>query len=542
MTPDRWQRIELLYHSALERDAEQRGAFLADACQADEELRLAVEDLLLSRKDPLLDHPVWEAAPSLIEDPPLLPLRPGAQLGPYLIEARLGSGGMGEVYRASDPRLRRAVALKVAFARFSERSVREARVVAALNHPNICHIYDVGPNFLVMELVEGTTLTERLRQGPLPLDEALAIARQIGDALEAAHEKGIVHRDIKPGNIKIRPDGTVKVLDFGLAKVTGGAPAPGNPETSPTLTAEQETRPGSILGTAAYMAPEQVRGQVVDKRADIWAFGVVLYEMLTGQRLFKGDTVTDILAAVLTREPEWNRVPRAALRLLRLCLEREPRQRLRDIGDARFVLGAEAQTAVPPPAGNLPWKVATAALAIVVAVALAFLWPSARRSALPVLKLSVDLGDDAALTPLESESMALSPDGSRIVYVVGQQLRSSQLVLRRLDQLTAAPLAGTDGARSPFFSPDGKSIAFFADGKLKKTDASGGATVTLCDAPSPREGSWGDDDAIVFAPSNKSGLWRVPSSGGAPQEVTKLDPQNPTATPKCCRAAARCCS
>jgi len=463
----------------------------------------------------------------LIEDSTLLPLGPGAQLGPYRIEAPLGSGGMGEVYRASDPRLRRAVALKVAFARFNERSVREARVVAALNHPNICHIYDVGPNYLVMELVEGPTLAERLRQGPLSLDEALAIARQIGDALEAAHEKGIVHRDLKPGNIKIRPDGTVKVLDFGLAKVTEGALAAGNPENSPTVTIEQETRPGSVLGTAAYMAPEQARGQAVDKRADIWAFGVVLYEMLAGQRLFQGDTVTDILAAVLTREPEWNRVPPVAQRLLRLCLEREPRQRLRDIGDARFLLEAGAQTAVPPPARNLPWKVATAALAIVVVVALASLWLSTRRAAPPVLRLSVDLGEDAALSPVESASMALSPDGSRIVFVVGQQqLRSSQLALRRLDQSTATPLAGTDGARSPFFSPDGKSIAFFADGKLKKTDAAGGAAVTLCDAPSPREGSWGEDDAIIFAASNKGGLWRVPSSGGAPQEVTKLDPQN----------------
>ncbi len=452
-----------------------------------------------------------------------MPIPVGTRLGPYEILAAIGAGGMGEVYRANDPRLHRDVAIKIAGAQFSERSAREARLVAALNHPNICHIYDVGPNFLVMELVEGPTLAERLQQGPVPLDEALGIARQIGDALEAAHEKGIVHRDLKPGNIKIRPDGTVKVLDFGLAKVTEEASSAGSPENSPTLTLEQVTRAGTVVGTAAYMAPEQARGRPVDKRADIWAFGVVLYEMLAGQRLFKGETVSDTLAAVLTKEPEWNCVPPGTERLLRRCLERDPKQRLRDIGDARFLLEDDLRKSIPASQSHLPWKIGTGALAVVSVIALISLWLFTRRAAPSVLRLSVDLGEDAALAPRRGASMALSPDGSRLVFVMGQQIVKSRLAVRRLEQPKAAPLAGTDGAEAPFFSPDGKSIAFFADGKLKKMDAGGGAPVTLCDAPSQREGSWGEDDNIVFAATNHGGLWRVASSGGTPQVVTELD-------------------
>jgi len=452
-----------------------------------------------------------------------MPISVGDRLGPYEILAALGAGGMGEVYRANDPRLHREVAIKVAAAQFSERSAREARLVAALNHPNICHLYDVGPNYLVMELVEGPTLAERLQHGRAPLDEALDIARQIAEALEAAHEKGIVHRDLKPGNIKIRPDGTVKVLDFGLAKAVDEVSPAGTPENSPTETLEQATRTGVILGTAAYMAPEQARGKPVDKRADIWAFGVVLYEMLTGQRLFKGETVTDTLAAVLTREPEWNRVPPVAERLLRRCLERDPKQRLRDIGDPRFLLEDALSQALPASRRNWPWKIGTAALAIVSAIVLLFLWTSTRHAAPSLLRLSVDLGEDAAVTPRRGATMALSPDGSRLVFITGQQITQPRLAVRRLDQPKAVPLAGTGGAESPFFSPDGKWIAFFADGKLKKIDAGGGASVTLCDAPSPREGSWGDDDNIVFAATSLSGLWRVLASGGTPQVVTELD-------------------
>src|SRR5262245_33914183 len=263
-----------------------------------------------------------------------MPLSIGTRLGPYEILAPLGAGGMGEVYRARDPRMGREVAIKVSAERFSERFSREVHAVAALNHSNICHLYDVGPNYLVMELVEGLTLDERMAAGAIPLEESLAIVRQIAEALEAAHEKVIIHRDLKPTNIKITPDGVVKVLDFGLAKMAEQTSSAANPELSPTLTVQQATRAGVILGTAAYMSPEQARGKTVDKRADIWAFGVVLYEMLTGRRLFDGESVTDTLAAVLSKEPDWNGVPVKAQPLLRSCLDKDPKRRLRDIGDA----------------------------------------------------------------------------------------------------------------------------------------------------------------------------------------------------------------
>ncbi len=375
-----------------------------------------------------------------------MPLTSGDHLGPYEILAAIGAGGMGEVYQAHDPRLHRDVAIKVAAAQFSERSAREARLIAALNHPHICQIYDVGPNYLVMELIEGPTLSERLRQGPLPVAEAFDIARQVGEALEAAHEKGIVHRDLKPGNIKIRPDGTVKVLDFGLAKATEETSSPGSADPSPTITLEQATRTGTVLGTAAYMAPEQARGKPVDKRADIWAFGVVLYEMLSGRRLFSGETISDTLAAVLTREPEWTHVPPRAEPLLRRCLQRDPKQRLRDIGDARFLLEETPAPVAPITAARArPWKIAAAALALIAAIAMVAAWRLTSHTAPPVLRLSVDLGDDAAIRPHRGSPIALSPDGSQLVFTIGMPLDKQRLAIRRLDQTKAVPLANTDG-------------------------------------------------------------------------------------------------
>ncbi len=264
-----------------------------------------------------------------------MPLSAGEKLGPYEILAPIGAGGMGEVYRAHDSRLRRDVAIKVSAERFSERFEKEARAIASLNHPNVCTLHDVGPNYLVMELVEGETLADRIKQGAIPLDEALAIAKQIAFALEAAHEKGITHRDLKPGNIILKPDGTVKVLDFGLAKM-GGTPT-AQSDHSPTLTIGA-TQAGVILGTAAYMAPEQARGKEVDRRADIWAFGVVLYEMVTGQKLFKGEDLSDTLASVIKEVPKLDRVPAKVQRLLRSCLEKDPKQRLQAIGDWRLLL------------------------------------------------------------------------------------------------------------------------------------------------------------------------------------------------------------
>src|SRR6478672_10804360 len=288
-----------------------------------------------------------------------MPLTAGTNLGPYEILSQLGVGGMGEVYRARDPRLGRDVAIKVSAEKFNERFEREAKVVASLNHPNICALYDVGPNYIVMELVEGEE-----PKGPMALEDALQICRQIAAALEAAHEKGIVHRDLKPANIKVTPTGTVKVLDFGLAKVNALTPASGNPEESPTISMHA-TQAGMILGTAGYMAPEQAKGKPADKRADIWAFGVVMHELLTGQRMFMGETVTDTLAAVVLSEPKLADAPVQVQRLLKRCLEKDPQKRLRDIGDAMALLEEEASppsvaaiAAPPSRIGKLAWVVA----------------------------------------------------------------------------------------------------------------------------------------------------------------------------------------
>ena len=296
----------------------------------DSDLRREVLSLLANH-EPTSDSQPWAAAAAakLIDSP--ASLEPGQCLGPYRIESFLAAGGMGAVYRATDTRLHREVAIKVSSARFTERFEREARVIASLNHPNICQLHDVGPNYLVMEYVEGETL-----KGPLQLDEAMPIIRQLIDGIEAAHDRNIVHRDLKPANIKITPAGLVKILDFGLAKASAPEPE-GNPETSPTLTMGG-TVAGKVLGTAAYMAPEQARGKTADKRSDVWSFGVVVYELLTGKRTFQGESVVETLGAVIHQEPDWGAVPERARRLLRWCLEKDPKQRLHAIGDARRVL------------------------------------------------------------------------------------------------------------------------------------------------------------------------------------------------------------
>src|SRR5262245_31535101 len=338
-----------------------------------------------------------------------MPLPPGNRLGPYEIVAPLGAGGMGEVYRARDPRMGREVAVKVSAERFSDRFEREVRAVAALNHANICQVHDVGPSYLVMELVDGPTLADRIQQGAIPLDEALTIGRQIGDALEAAHEKGIIHRDLKPANIKVKPDGVVKVLDFGLAKFAEQAAAARSPDESPTV-AMGATVAGYVMGTAAYMAPEQARGKTVDKRADIWAFGAILYEMLTGLRLFEGETISDTLARVLTREPEWEQVPLKARRLLQSCLEKDPKRRLRHIADAWRLL--EEAPLKPMPTQRLPWVVA-AMLACALILALAALWRFTRPlAAYPqsVVAVDLDLGPDVTFGATIGPSVIISPD------------------------------------------------------------------------------------------------------------------------------------
>jgi Tol biopolymer transport system component/predicted Ser/Thr protein kinase len=436
-------------------------------------------------------------------------LSAGDRLGPYEIVAPIGKGGMGEVYRALDPRVGREVAIKVSAEEFSERFEREARAIAALNHPNICQLYDVGPNYLVMELVEGVE-----PKGPLPLEEALPIAKQIVDALAEAHEKGVVHRDLKPGNIKMKADGTVKVLDFGLATVAQPSTTVPDPANSPTLTMAA-TQAGMILGTAGYMSPEQARGKQVDKRADIWAFGVVLYEMLTGKRLFQGDDITDTLAAVLRHEPDWEQVPAKVRRLLRRCLAKDPAKRLRDIGDVWELL-EEVPQVVAAGGRAMAWKIAAGALAIV-ALGVSFIHFREKPPETPLLRATILPPENATADYINGLGLpALSPDGKRIVFGARSADGKAPLWVRSLDALTAQPLAGTDGAIFPFWSPDSRFIAFFADGKLKKIDATGGPALTLADAPLGRGGSWSREGVIVFQPANTAGpLVRVSSAGGA---------------------------
>ena len=455
----------------------------------------------------------------------------GQTVGSYRITARLGAGGMGEVYRATDTRLGRDVALKFSAEQFSERFEREARAVAALNHPNICTLYDVASNYLVMELVEGITLAERIGEGAVPLDEALGVARQIAAALEEAHEKGITHRDLKPGNIKIKPDGTVKVLDFGLAKFvenapTGGAPTlassrPHDPvhqlTMSPTITSPAAmTYAGVILGTAAYMAPEQAKGKPVDKRADIWAFGVVLYEMVTGRRPFQGSDVGDVLASVIKEEPNWTGVPMSVRPVIRRCLEKEPKKRLRDISGVELLLDAgtiadpvKRQRLVPA----VSWAVAGA---LITAVGFT-VWQSWPKPSVvrPLVRLDVNLGQDVSLESLRGADVIISPDGERLVFV-----SQGRLWTRRLDQADASPLAGSEAGYAPFFSPDGESIAYFNRGKLRTVSMAGGASTALADATG-FGGSWGTDGYIVASLDGRV-LSRIPEAGGTAMALTEL--------------------
>ena len=471
-------------------------------------------------------------------------LTPGTRLGVYEVTSLIGEGGMGQVYRATDTKLKRQVAIKIlppSIAADHDRLTRfqrEAEVLASLNHPNIAHIHGLeesgGRTSLVMELVEGDDLSQRIARGAIPLDEALPIARQIAEALEAAHEHGVIHRDLKPANIKIRPDGTVKVLDFGLAKALAPAGvSSADAMNSPTLIA-RDTQAWMILGTAAYMAPEQARGKVVDRRADIWAFGAVLFEMLTGTRAFPGEDITDTLAAVVRAEPEWSLVPRdmspTLVLYLRRCLHKDPKQRIGDIHDVRLALdgafdvaGQTPALVAPTPASRarLPWMVA--ATSVLVAAALAI--PAVRH-----------LGEAPPSTPPEirtdiaapgSGTFALSPDGRQLAFVAssGGMLR---LWLRSLSDASAQPLAGTDGGETPFWSPDNRSIAFFTATELKRLDLGGGAPRTIASGSRFILGTWGADDVILYseaAPPSSTVLKRVSAAGGAPMLVSPLGPE-----------------
>jgi serine/threonine protein kinase len=446
----------------------------------------------------------------------------------YRITAKLGEGGMGEVYRATDTKLKRDVALKLlpeAFARDPARMARfqrEAEVLASLNHPNIAAIYGVEEHALVMELAEGES-----PKGPVLFDDAWRIATQIADALEYAHEKGVIHRDLKPANVKVTPEGVVKLLDFGLAKAFSEvAPASaGDPQAEACATLTMgATEAGVILGTAAYMAPEQARGRSVDKRADIWAFGVVLYELLTGERLFQGDDAAGTLAQVLTKEPDLERVPPQVRKLLRRCLEKDPKQRLRDIGDARSLL-EEGGTEIRRPATRSPAPHRAAMGALVLALAaLSFLHfretpPEARAVTTAILPPDSATFDFATNPNLP----AISPDGRRLVFGARSADGKTQLWIRPLNSRTAQPLAGTESARFPFWSPDSKSIGFFSGGKLKTIDVAGGPPLTIADAPIGHGGSWSPEGVIVFSPNETGPLQRVPASGGTAGPATTLD-------------------
>lgn len=470
-------------------------------------------------------------------------------IGHYRIQAKIGAGGMGEVYRATDSRLGRDVALKVlpeAFANDADRMARferEARVLASLNHPNIAALYGFeesnGTRALVMELVEGPMLAERIQQGPPTPDESLQIAKQIAEALEYAHERGIIHRDLKPSNVKLTSDGHVKLVDFGLAKALEGETSEAESQNSPTLSAAA-TRAGVMLGTAAYMAPEQARGKRVDRRADIWAFGCVLFEMLAGRTAFEGETTSDILACVIRAEPDWNSLPLSIppqIRdLLRRCLQKDTRQRLQAIGEARIAIeSALAETPVEP--GPLlastqwprwrrafPWALAFMATAAAVAIG-ALHWRTPQPLPHPSTRASLLLPEPVAgvFSPNPGSPIALSPDGAQLVFVGGPAGKASQLYVRRLDEQTSAPIRGTDDAIQPFFSTDGQWLAFFSDGKLRKVSVKGGSATELGDALIPHGGNWGSDDTIVFAPNLGSGLMRISSAGGAPKTLTTPD-------------------
>jgi eukaryotic-like serine/threonine-protein kinase len=555
MNPDRWRQVADVYESAVEREPAARQAFLSEACRDDSDLRREVESLLAQDHTTLVVDQDMLAVAAVVLDRPSR-LQPGAALGSYRVEALIGAGGMGEVYRAHDTKLNRDIALKVLpesltadsdrLARFT----REANILASLNHPNIATIYgfeDSGDvHALVLELVEGPTLADRIRRERLALPEALAIARQIADALTAAHDHGVIHRDLKPANIKVRDDGTVKVLDLGLARPVQDAPSPqsdaspGSPSpaamVSPVVTAM-----GVILGTAAYMSPEQAKGRRAGKRGDVWAFGCIVYEMLAGKRAFDGADVSDTFASVLKSEPDWaalpSGTPASIRRLLRRSLEKDHRRRLADMADARLEIddalaGVDASTAPTRSDRNrlqriAPWLIAAALTVALISTLV--LWNPWHAAPVPESQyLSVDLGADASLAESVNgvQQLAISPDGRMLVFV-GERNGVNRLYLRRFAELQAVPLV-TGAISDPFFSPDSQWVGFFSigDRKLKKIRVAGGTPVTICDIDifSARGASWSDDDSIVFNPS--SGPWtsllRVPAGGGTPEPISTV--------------------
>jgi Tol biopolymer transport system component len=531
--------------------AELRAAYLAEACAGNDALHHEVESLLASdtRAKSFLETPAVPPGDSMAAKS-----LEGQRLGPYQITSRIGAGGMGEVYRARDARLGRDVAIKILPRIFSSdpdrlaRFDREAQMLASLNHPHIGAIYGVeqseGVPALILELVEGPTLADRLATGPIPLAESLGIARQIADALEAAHARGIVHRDLKPANIKITPEGSVKVLDFGLAKAVVRDEAARDLSPGPIVTTG-DTRDGVILGTPSYMSPEQARGLPVDKRTDIWAFGCVLYEMLTGQTVFGGETLSDHIAAILERDPDWTALPvttpLSIRRLLRRCLEKELGRRLPDIAVARLEIddatgdpggAAEAAATVTPRSRDRVWRSATAAAVVMALVAIAFAAWSAMRPSPMAAPITFTLPPPEGLRYLAIYgALSLSPDGRTVAFVAMDATRRfadaetspGALYIRSLGSQEVRRLSGTDGAFSPFWSPDGRFVGFVAGGNLKKIAVAGGPPVTLAEHATGRS-AWSAQGVIIYNRSDDAtGLYRIPDNGGPPTRVTELD-------------------
>jgi eukaryotic-like serine/threonine-protein kinase len=546
MEAEHWRQTSQLYHAALLKAVPDRAAFVREACGGDDTMQREVESLLAldGSAQNFLNAPAAGAAARLMTDVHHVSLI-GRQLGAYRVDSLLGAGGMGEVYRARDTKLGRDVAIKilprlfVSEPRLLARFEREARVLASLNHPHIGAIYGLedvdGIPALVLEFIDGVTLADRLAKGPLPVRDALSIAVQIADALDAAHEKGIVHRDLKPANVKITSEGMVKVLDFGLAKAAAGDSEAGVTQ-SPTVTVGA-TREGAIFGTAAYMSPEQAAGKPADKRSDLWAFGIVLFEMLTARPVFAGETMSHVLAAVLTTEPDWTTLPAETpapiRRLLRRCLEKDRKRRLESAADARLEI--DDALATPPAEGRVvtrprptwqQWSIAATVLMVTV-VAGASVW-FATRPAEPVpprvSRLALAPSGTAALTINGVDrDLAITPDGSRLVYVGN---RGTQLFVRALDALE--PVAVFTGApRGPFVSPDGQWIGFTdSNTVLKKVAVTGGPVVTLAtlDGSTPRGATWAPDDTIIYATSNATtGLQRIAVAGGPTTVLTRPD-------------------
>jgi serine/threonine-protein kinase len=549
MTPERWKRIEELYHEADALPAAERAAFLAAACLDDQALRLEVESLLdeTPENEGLFGRPLplTPAASSFPGGPGALT---GRTIASYRLQSLLGAGGMGEVYRARDSRLDRDVAVKILPGAFMTdadrvaRFAREARMLALVNHPSICAIYGVeeadGIRLLILELVEGQTLAEKLtarrRSGEsgLPIDEALAIARQIAEALEVAHEKGIVHRDLKPANIKITADGIVKVLDFGLAKAVaadGSAPD----LTQVPASADAGRREGVVMGTAAYMSPEQARGLAVDKRSDIWAFGCVLYEMLTGRVAFAGDTVSDSIAKILEREPDWSAlepsIPAPVRRLLFRSLTKDPKRRLRDIGDARLEIGAIDEVLPgdigqpPAPTNRARWLSWAAVLALAGGLLGTTGWIFRPLPAPTPTRFTYTLPPGQMLNGSRgAHIVAVSPDGSQMVYSGAPH----GLYLRPMSEFGAALIPGTESyeVSEPVFSPDGRSIAFFTigDQALEKINVTGGAAQTICPVEVVPTGIRWQDDFIIFG-QGRNGVMRVSQDGGTPEVLVRVN-------------------